>query len=210
MPWQASRAVERLRIRFAKLHTAPMSTFAWDDLRYFLAFARAGSMQAAATALGVNQSTVQRRIAELEERVGHRLVERHLGSYRLTELGEELRPRSRASRQQWRHSSVISPRATKVSHGIVRLTCGSSIWRVASDGRHLSTPFMHAILDCGSSWLSATGFLICPRERPISRSDSANPGTKPSSVARSPMLPGLCMPAVPMSNGMVGRTSRKT
>ena len=69
-----------------------MSTLAWDDLRYFLAFARAGSMQAAAKALGVNQSTVQRRIAELEERVGRRLVERHLGSYRLTALGEELRP----------------------------------------------------------------------------------------------------------------------
>ena len=29
-----------------------MSTLAWDDLRYFLAFARAGSMQAAAKALG--------------------------------------------------------------------------------------------------------------------------------------------------------------
>ena len=74
------------------MHTGPMSTLAWDDLRYFLAFARAGSMQAAAKALGVNLSTVQRRIAELEERVGRRLVERHIGSYRLTALGEELRP----------------------------------------------------------------------------------------------------------------------
>ena len=69
-----------------------MRTFAWDDLRHFLAFARAGSMQAAAKALSVNQSTVQRRIAELEDCVGHRLIARHLGSYRLTELGEELLP----------------------------------------------------------------------------------------------------------------------
>jgi hypothetical protein len=30
--------------------------------------------------------------AELEERVGRRLVERHVGAYRLTELGRELRP----------------------------------------------------------------------------------------------------------------------
>ena len=43
--------------------------FAWDDLKYFLAFAREGSMQGAAKALGVNQSTVQRRISELEERL---------------------------------------------------------------------------------------------------------------------------------------------
>ena len=42
-----------------------MKDLAWDDLRYFLAFARAGGMQAAATRLGVNQSTVQRRISEL-------------------------------------------------------------------------------------------------------------------------------------------------
>ena len=64
-----------------------MSTLVWDDLRHFLAFARAGSMQTAAKALGVNQSTVQRRIAELEECVGRRLVERHLDSYRLTDKG---------------------------------------------------------------------------------------------------------------------------
>src|SRR5262249_36803192 len=34
----------------------------------------------------------RRRIAELEECLGHRLVERHVGSNRLTALGEELCP----------------------------------------------------------------------------------------------------------------------
>src|SRR3984893_1012808 len=91
------RAVERLRELSAKLHTGAMSTLAWDDLRHFLAFARAGSMQAAAKALGVNQSTVQRRIAELEESVGHRLVERHLAA------------------------------CDKGLTGTVRVTCGSSL-----------------------------------------------------------------------------------
>jgi DNA-binding transcriptional LysR family regulator len=56
----------------------------------FLAFARAGSMQAAAKALRVHQSTIQRRIAELEESLGQRLVEPHGGGYRLTELGQQL------------------------------------------------------------------------------------------------------------------------
>lgn len=65
--------------------------FVWDDLKYFLAFARTGSMLAAAKVLGVNQSTVQRRLAELEERLGRRLVMRHLSGYHLTELGGELR-----------------------------------------------------------------------------------------------------------------------
>jgi DNA-binding transcriptional LysR family regulator len=58
--------------------------FAWDDLRYLPAFARA------AKALRVHQSTIQRRIAELEESLGRRLVEPHGGGYRLTELGQEL------------------------------------------------------------------------------------------------------------------------
>jgi hypothetical protein len=49
-----------------------------------------------AKALGVNQSTVQRRLVEFEGRVGQRLVERHLGGYRLTELGGELRPAAEA------------------------------------------------------------------------------------------------------------------
>jgi hypothetical protein len=42
----------------------------WDDVRYFLAVARGGSVRAAAERLGVNHSTVLGRIAQLEERPG--------------------------------------------------------------------------------------------------------------------------------------------
>lgn len=116
-----------MRDRFAKLHTAPMRAFAWDDLRYFLAFARAGGMQAAAKILGVNQSTVQRRIAELEECVGQRLVERHLGGYRLTALGEQMLPSAEgveaAVAAFERHLAACDKGLT----GTVRVTCGSSL-----------------------------------------------------------------------------------
>jgi DNA-binding transcriptional LysR family regulator len=64
----------------------------WDDLRYFLAFARKGSTLAAAKLLSVNQSTVHRRLAGLEERLGQKLLEHHLGGYRLTELGMQVLP----------------------------------------------------------------------------------------------------------------------
>ena len=104
-----------------------MTTLAWDDLRYFLAFARAGGMQAAAKALGVNQSTVQRRIAELEERVGHRLVERHLGSYRLTALGEELRPAAEGVGAAVATFERLVVACDKGLSGAVRVTCGSSV-----------------------------------------------------------------------------------
>ena len=68
----------------AKLHSAPV--FHWDDIKYFIAFARTGGMAAAASKLGVNQSTVQRRLAVLEERLGCRLLTLHRGVYSLTEL----------------------------------------------------------------------------------------------------------------------------
>ena len=61
--------------------------FDWNDVRFLLAVAREGSTIAAARSLGVNQSTVQRRLAELEARLGQRLVERQASGYRLTDLG---------------------------------------------------------------------------------------------------------------------------
>ena len=63
----------------------------WDDLRYFLAVARAGSLSGAAKALGVNHSTVFRRIETLEDRLGVRLFDRHREGYALTPAGDEMR-----------------------------------------------------------------------------------------------------------------------
>jgi DNA-binding transcriptional LysR family regulator len=62
----------------------------WDDVRYFLAVARGGSVRAAAERLGVNHSTVLRRIAQLEERLGAHMFEKLPSGYRLTDAGEEV------------------------------------------------------------------------------------------------------------------------
>jgi DNA-binding transcriptional LysR family regulator len=62
----------------------------WNDLSYFLAVAREGSTAAAARALKVNQSTVSRRIAVLEEGLGVRLFDKSRDGYRLTSAGAEL------------------------------------------------------------------------------------------------------------------------
>lgn len=63
----------------------------WDDLRLFLAVARAGSLSGAARALGVTHSTVFRRIGAFEQRLGVRLFDRLPGGYALTAAGEEMR-----------------------------------------------------------------------------------------------------------------------
>ena len=62
----------------------------WDDVRYFLAVARGGSVRAAAERLRVNHSTVLRRIAQLEERLGAHMFEKLPSGYRLTDAGEEV------------------------------------------------------------------------------------------------------------------------
>ncbi|MBB2174254.1 LysR family transcriptional regulator [Gluconacetobacter asukensis] len=62
----------------------------WDDIRYFLAVARGGSVRAAAGHLGVNHSTVLRRIAQLEEHLGTHMFEKLPAGYRLTAAGEEI------------------------------------------------------------------------------------------------------------------------
>lgn len=62
----------------------------WDDYRYFLAVADAGSLSAAALRLGSSQPTVGRRIAGLEARLEARLFVRSQQGYALTPAGEAI------------------------------------------------------------------------------------------------------------------------
>lgn len=101
--------------------------FDWGDLRYLLAVAQHGSTLAAGRALKVDQSTVQRRLAELERCLGQQLVRREAGGYRLTEFGQALLPHAQrvadavAALQQ----QVESERRAAV--GVVRVTCPEPI-----------------------------------------------------------------------------------
>lgn len=60
----------------------------WDDLKFVLALSRHGTATAAARTLGVNATTVSRRIQALEEHLGARLFDRVPGGTVTTEAGE--------------------------------------------------------------------------------------------------------------------------
>ena len=60
----------------------------WDGFRTFLAIARHGRVSAAARQLGVEHSTVSRRLAALEAELGVPLFHRTLGGYLLTPHGQ--------------------------------------------------------------------------------------------------------------------------
>jgi len=64
----------------------------WDDLRYFLEAARAQTLAGAARKLGIEHTTIGRRLAALERALGAALVLRGPDGLRLTPLGERLLP----------------------------------------------------------------------------------------------------------------------
>jgi DNA-binding transcriptional LysR family regulator len=109
--------------------------FEWSDVRYFLAVARRGSTLAAARALGVSQSTVHRRLADLEEKLGRALVKRHATGYRLTEFGTQMLPSAeeieRAVLAFDQHKDTVA----RGEVGTIRLTCPEPImYRILQSG----------------------------------------------------------------------------
>jgi DNA-binding transcriptional LysR family regulator len=101
--------------------------FDWDDLRHFLAVARHGSTIAAAKALDLSQSTVHRRLAELEKRIGRNLVIRHATGYRLTEFGNGLQPWAEQVEKSVASLERYLVAANDAPTGSVRVTCSESI-----------------------------------------------------------------------------------
>src|SRR6476619_2432644 len=103
------------------------SALHWDDLKHLLAVARHGSTLAAGRALGVDQSTVQRRLAELERRLGHPLVERHTSGYRLTDFGREMLPAAERMAEAANAFEAHLQVAGATASGVIRLTCPEPI-----------------------------------------------------------------------------------
>lgn len=99
----------------------------WDDVRLFLAVAETGSTRAAGLALGLNQTTMARRMEGLERSLGLRLFERTTRGFALTDQGRALReaaaPMAEAARAVTRRAEELGRRLG----GTIRLTAPESI-----------------------------------------------------------------------------------
>lgn len=82
--------------------------FGWSDLRYLLEAHRAGSMVTAGRRLGVDQTTVTRRIRALEEAIGTRLLDQNPKGFSLTTAGLKL----------LRHAESVESIAMKIEEEI--------------------------------------------------------------------------------------------
>ena len=94
----------------------------WNDLRYFLAVADQGSTLAAGRSMRVSQTTVARRIAALEEALGHPLFEKRQAGYVLTPDGEVLLGRARQVEAAADDFAEASAALARDSSGTVRIT----------------------------------------------------------------------------------------
>ncbi|MGE3163250.1 MAG: LysR family transcriptional regulator, partial [Burkholderiales bacterium] len=125
--YRSHPAARKPRTRIAGAAKAHSHGLDWNDLRYFLAVAKHGSTVAAARALQTNQSTVQRRLAAFERRIGKPLATRSPSGYRLTELGREMVAHAErveeAALAFERHLEV----ATRAVSGVLRVACPEPI-----------------------------------------------------------------------------------
>ncbi|MDP4022793.1 LysR family transcriptional regulator [Methylobacterium sp. NEAU 140] len=93
----------------------------WDDLRFFLAVARTGTLSAAAARVGTEHTTVGRRIRALEEGLSARLFHRSNLGYALTEAGEGLLATAEAMESAFLAAHAAGDEAGRAVSGTVRI-----------------------------------------------------------------------------------------
>lgn len=99
----------------------------WTDVKYFLATARAGSTLAAARQLGVNQTTVARRISSLEAALSVRLFDRHRHGYRVSQAGAAILDHAGRMADEAETLERLCAQRNRNLSGVVRVTTTENI-----------------------------------------------------------------------------------
>ncbi|OJY23032.1 MAG: LysR family transcriptional regulator [Myxococcales bacterium 68-20] len=102
----------------------------WDDLRFFLALSRHGTMSAAARSLRVAQPTVGRRIAAFEKRLGARLFTRSPTGWALSPTGRRLLAHAERIEHEILAAETVAAGRDEGLEGKIRVT--ASEWLVRS------------------------------------------------------------------------------
>jgi DNA-binding transcriptional LysR family regulator len=128
----------------------------WDDLRFFLAVAREGQLAKAGGRLGVDATTVGRRLRRLEGVLGQTLFELTKDGQSLTEAGDRLLLRAEGMERQAREIEAAGASGPDLTGSIrVSVSEGFGTWFVA---HHLPAfAAQHARL--GIDLVASSGFL---------------------------------------------------
>jgi DNA-binding transcriptional LysR family regulator len=115
-------AANRLEAAGMPVYAAKMQDMDWNDLRYALAAARGGTLSAAAKRLGVDETTVARRIARIERRLGVALFERTAGRLEPTGAGATLLAHAERVESEVGALETALTGTDRIAAGSVRLT----------------------------------------------------------------------------------------
>src|SRR5262245_11847977 len=100
-----------------------MQMLNWNDLRYVLAVSRGGTLRAAARLLGVDDTTVARRLVAMQETIGTRLYQRLVdGTLQLTTSGERAALHAERIEHEVGALAVALADVDDVVSGTVRIT----------------------------------------------------------------------------------------
>lgn len=99
----------------------------WDDLRFLVTLGREGTLAAAARRLGVDQTTVARRLRALEERLGTPLFERGDGLWRPTAVGGRVLERAGRIEEDVAGITRLAEAGAAAVGGVVRITAVSAL-----------------------------------------------------------------------------------
>jgi DNA-binding transcriptional LysR family regulator len=105
------------------------SVWQWDDLRFFLAAAREGSLSGAARSLGVNHVRVGRRVALLEKQLGARLLNRTPDGLVPTAAGEAILTKCETMQVMAQELERLVVGQDDRAAGVVRLTAAEALAR---------------------------------------------------------------------------------
>lgn len=94
----------------------------WNDLRYFLAIDRARTLAGAARSLGVEHTTVGRRLSAMESALGAKLFVRTPDGLSATAAGEAVRPHAERVEASILAIQQVASNADDRPEGLVRLT----------------------------------------------------------------------------------------
>ena len=108
----------------------PAEPLRWDDVRLFLALCRAGTVGQASRALGVDSSTVSRRLSALEEALTATLFDRNHEGISATKAAEDLLPVAEEMEAvMLRFSHAVDGLEREIS-GLVRIACPPDVANV--------------------------------------------------------------------------------
>lgn len=107
-----------------------VASMQWDDVRLFLALHRVRTVGAAARALGVDPSTVSRRLVALEEALAATLFDRGREGIAPTEAAERLLPVAEEIEAAMTRFTTAAEGLEREVSGQVRITCPADVAEV--------------------------------------------------------------------------------